>query len=218
MSVNDAALCFAAAGAVALVVALHGEKHDRWTQVRLSKPFASLGFLGVALTGQVYGNAFHVALFTALVFSAFGDVFLMWRSRPLFLSGLLSFLLGHVAFAAAFVLGGVDPLWFGAGAGAMLLVGLLVGRWILQHVEDTMRGPVLAYITIISLMVALAVGHYGENHQLAVPLGALAFYGSDISVARDRFVGAGFGNRLWGLPLYYAAQFTFAFTVALATS
>jgi uncharacterized membrane protein YhhN len=202
--------------AVALAVALHGEKHDRWTQVRLSKPVASLGFLGVALTGEVYGNAFHVAIFTALVFSFFGDVFLMWRSRPLFLSGLLSFLLGHVGFAAAFVLGGVDALWFAAGAGVMLVLGLVVGRWILRHVEDTMRGPVLAYITIISLMVALAVGHYGVNGLLAVPLGALAFYGSDLSVARDRFLGAGFSNRLWGLPLYYAAQFTFAFTVALA--
>ena len=41
-------------------------------------------------------------------------------------------------------------------------------------------------------------------------VGALAFYFSDISVARDRFVGAGFGNRLWGLPLYYFAQILFA--------
>ena len=30
----------------------------------------------------------------------------------------------------------------------------------------------------------------------------------------DRFTGAGFGNRLWGLPLYYAAQLVFAATAA----
>jgi hypothetical protein len=39
---------------------------------------------------------------------------------------------------------------------------------------------------------------------------AVAFYISDVSVARDRFVAPGFGNRIWGLPLYYAAQLLFA--------
>ena len=172
----------------------------------------------MALTGKVYGHAFHLAIFTALVFSFFGDVFLMWRARPLFLCGLLSFLFGHIAFAAAFVLGGVDVLWFAGGVVIMLVLSLIIGAWVLKHVEDTMRGPVLAYMSIIALMVALAFGHFGVNGLLAVPVGALAFYGSDISVARDRFLDAGFGNRLWGLPLYYAAQFTFAFTVALTGS
>ena len=211
------ALVFTLISALALATTLHGEKRYHWTQVRLSKPVASLGFLGVALTGQVWGHAFHLALFTALVFSFFGDVFLMWRARGLFLSGLLAFLFGHVAFAAAFILGGVDPLWFAGGLVGMLGLSLIIGRWVLQYVEDTMRGPVLAYMSIIALMVALAFGHFGVNGQLAVPVGALAFYGSDISVARDRFTDAGFGNRLWGLPLYYAAQFTFAFTVAWAS-
>ena len=210
------ALVFTLISALALATTLHGEKRYHWTQVRLSKPLASLGFLGVALTGQVWGHAFHLALFTALVFSFFGDVFLMWRARGLFLSGLLAFLFGHVAFAAAFILGGVDPLWFAGGLVGMLGLSLIIGRWVLQYVEDTMRGPVLAYMSMLALRVALAFGHFGVNGQLAVPVGALAFYGSDISVARDRFTDAGFGNRLWGLPLYYAAQFTFAFTVALS--
>lgn len=218
MSPTSWALVFTLVSVIALAVTLHGEKHDRWTQVRLSKPLASLGFLGVALTGKVYGHAFHLAIFTALVFSFFGDVFLMWRARPLFLCGLLSFLFGHIAFAAAFVLGGVDVLWFAGGVAIMLVLSLVIGAWVLKHVEDTMRGPVLAYMSIIALMVALAFGHFGVNGLLAVPIGALAFYGSDISVARDRFLDAGFGNRLWGLPLYYAAQFTFAFTVALTGS
>ena len=43
--------------------------------------------------------------------------------------------------------------------------------------------------------------------------GALAFYLSDLSVARDRFVRPAFVNRAWGLPLYYGAQFVLAATV-----
>ena len=43
---------------------------------------------------------------------------------------------------------------------------------------------------------------------------ALLFYASDFFVARDRFVRPGFVNRLIGLPLYYAAQAWFAWTIA----
>jgi hypothetical protein len=44
---------------------------------------------------------------------------------------------------------------------------------------------------------------------------AVAFYLSDLAVARDRFVAPGFRNRLWGLPLYYGAQLLFVWTVSL---
>jgi hypothetical protein len=44
----------------------------------------------------------------------------------------------------------------------------------------------------------------------AVMAAAVAFYLSDVSVARDRFVAPGFDNRIWGLPLYYGAQLLFA--------
>ncbi len=36
---------------------------------------------------------------------------------------------------------------------------------------------------------------------------------SDIAVVRDRFVTTGFVNRLWGLPLYYAAQLLIAWSI-----
>lgn len=41
------------------------------------------------------------------------------------------------------------------------------------------------------------------------------FWCSDLAVARDRFIAPGFVNRLWGLPLYYAAQVAFAWSVAV---
>lgn len=43
--------------------------------------------------------------------------------------------------------------------------------------------------------------------------GAVAFYVSDVFVARDRFMKGGFVNRLVGLPLYYAGQFLIAFSL-----
>ena len=46
-------------------------------------------------------------------------------------------------------------------------------------------------------------------------IGAVFFYVSDIFVAHQRFVMAHFYNRLFGLPLYYMAQFLLAFSVGL---
>jgi uncharacterized membrane protein YhhN len=48
---------------------------------------------------------------------------------------------------------------------------------------------------------------------LPILIGALAFFLSDLSVARNRFVAPGFVNRLWGLPLYYAAQLLLASSI-----
>jgi hypothetical protein len=48
-----------------------------------------------------------------------------------------------------------------------------------------------------------------------IALGASLFAISDLSVARDRFVARAFVNRLWGLPLYFAAQLILASTVGL---
>jgi YhhN family len=44
---------------------------------------------------------------------------------------------------------------------------------------------------------------------------ALVFAASDIAVARQAFVQPALTNKLWGLPLYYAAQLALAGSVAL---
>jgi uncharacterized membrane protein YhhN len=77
-----------------------------------------------------------------------------------------------------------------------------------------MQVPVAAYVAVISLMVVCALGVADFRQQTTIALGALAFYASDLAVARQRFVAAGFGNKLWGLPLYYGAQLLLASTAS----
>jgi uncharacterized membrane protein YhhN len=48
-----------------------------------------------------------------------------------------------------------------------------------------------------------------------IAAGAALFAASDVFVARNRFVGAGFTNQLVGLPLYYAGQFVIAFSIGM---
>ncbi|MDR9452217.1 MAG: lysoplasmalogenase family protein, partial [Acidimicrobiia bacterium] len=77
-----------------------------------------------------------------------------------------------------------------------------------------MVGPVVAYVVIISAMVATAVGATSAGAPGLVVVGAIAFFISDLAVARDRFVAPGFGNRVWGLPLYYLGQILLAGSIA----
>jgi uncharacterized membrane protein YhhN len=111
------------------------------------------------------------------------------------------------------VLRGVAWSWSAGAALVVATLAAIVGRWILSHVERKMRPPVLAYIIVISAMVALAVGTTRGVGDWRIAVAAVLFYVSDLCVAREAFVQKSFTNRLVGLPLYYAAQLVFAWTV-----
>jgi uncharacterized membrane protein YhhN len=68
-------------------------------------------------------------------------------------------------------------------------------------------------VAVISAMVATAAGAFGAGAGGLLLAGALAFFASDLAVARERFVERSFANKLWGLPLYYGAQLLLASTV-----
>jgi uncharacterized membrane protein YhhN len=195
MAVLVAALLFAARGK---------QKGLEW----IVKPLAALTFVAAGLLLGALETAWGTILFAGLVLAAIGDVLLI--PKKTFLAGLVSFLLGHVAYAIAFAVRGVDARW-AIGAGLVLVVvAVPVVRWLLPHVRGHMRMPVLAYVAVITAMVALALGTYGARSSPLILIGAVGFYLSDLSVARDKFVAPGFVNRLWGLPLYFFAQLVLA--------
>jgi uncharacterized membrane protein YhhN len=76
-----------------------------------------------------------------------------------------------------------------------------------------MRAPVYAYVAVIGVMVASAVGAFGAGGGAVLLGGALGFFASDLAVARERFVAPSPTNQLWGLPLYYASQLLLACSV-----
>lgn len=203
---------------VLLVGLVMAEKTERSKRILAFKTPLSLLFI-VAWTLQPAHNAgFASMILIALVFCLGGDVLLALGSRKTFLLGLISFLLGHVMYAAAFfTLGQVGPA-MAAGMILLMAMAVLVWRWLEPHLGD-MKTPVLAYIVIISIMVCGATGLAANP---AVPciaratilIGASLFYLSDLFVARQRFVVSAQVNRALGLPLYYTAQFLLAFSAA----
>jgi uncharacterized membrane protein YhhN len=182
------------------------------------KPAASATFVAAGLAAGALSTTWGSILWAGLLLAAAGDVALISDDRRAFLTGLVSFLLGHVAYAVAFAVRGVSAPDTAGAAALFSVAAIPILRWLWPHLGASaggpaMRGPVVAYVVVITVMVALAVGAWGHPEtggDYRIPLGAFAFYLSDLSVARDRFVAPGFANRAWGLPLYYAAQLALA--------
>jgi uncharacterized membrane protein YhhN len=198
---------------VAVAALLFSEWRGLRAGVWIAKPLASTGFLGAALAAGALETRYGALVLVALALSWLGDVLLIPTAKASFLAGLGAFLLGHVAFALAFTVRGLAARETLFAALVLVLPALLALRWLAPHVPQPMRLPVRAYVCVISLMLACAVGTAAAAGSALVPLGAAAFYLSDLAVARERFVSNTIVNKLWGLPLYYGAQLLLAATV-----
>lgn len=128
----------------------------------------------------------------ALVMSLAGDIFLMLPG-DLFVPGLGSFLLAHVAYIVGLALSGLEPAGVLIGLAVVIVAFAVVGARIVAGVrrsEPALGPPVLAYMGVISAMLVCAIG---TGAPLAIA-GALLFYASDALIGWGRFVEA----RPWG--------------------
>jgi uncharacterized membrane protein YhhN len=195
--------------AVLLVAEFRGARVGVW----VAKPLASSGFVAASLAAGFPASAYGRGVLGALLLCWLGDLLLIPRARAAFLAGLVSFLVGHLAFALAFARRGIAPGPFLLALAAALAVGFAFLRYAEPHLPASFRAPVRLYVTALSLMLACAAGTVAQAGAPAILGGAVLFWLSDFAVARDRFIAPGPWNRLWGLPLYYSAQLAFASTV-----
>lgn len=159
-----------------------------------AKPGSMAVLVVVAAVMEYDDGSARWPLIAALVLSMAGDIFLMLPGRQLdadgpnlFTAGLVAFLLAHLAYIATFVVDGVRWEWALVGLAVMLLHLSTLGRRVVaatRVTEPGMVGPVLAYISVISVMVIVAFGS-GDPWAMA---GAVLFAGSDTLIAWDRFV------------------------------
>ena len=185
-----------------------GNQRGKW----FFKPIAAAGFIAAAIAVNAHGHEYGQWVLAALALSMLGDILLIPANvGGAFAAGLGAFLLGHVAFAVAFVVRGVHWNWTLAALGVFSLVGIGIYRWLRTDVPPKLKIPVMAYVAVITIMVALSVGTTVHQGSRIIPMAAFMFWLSDISVARGRFKDAGFSNRAWGIPLYFGAQVLFAY-------
>jgi uncharacterized membrane protein YhhN len=203
--VNTAAWIFlVAAGAVAVgdwVAVVRGQK----TLEYACKPLTIVLLMAVAATLDVDDGAVRGWFLAALILSMLGDVWLM-LPRDLFIPGLSSFLLAHLAFIAGMWVDGVSFLGFAIGLAVAALAALVVGGRVLRRVrageDPAMAIPVGAYMGVISLMLASA---FGTEEPLAIG-GAALFFCSDALIAWERFVQPRAWHRLAIIVTYHLAQ------------
>jgi len=199
--------------ALGLAGLLAGEWKGQPAWRAIGKPFASLGFIIAAIGFGALESQYGRTVLAGLVLGAVGDVCLLGQAKVYFIAGLVSFLLGHVAYVAAFGSLPIAAPQALVAAVAMVVTMAFVARWVFPHAPD-MRVPIGVYMLVIATMCVVAIGAGAAGAPWMIPVGAVMFTASDISVVRDRFVAPGFVNRLWGLPLYYAAQLIIAWSIA----
>lgn len=200
---------------VMLSALLVAEARQSRVGIWLTKPLAAGAYIWLAISAGAGDSAYGVAVLVALVLCWWGDVLLIPRDRPaVFRAGVLAFLAGHVGYAVAFLIRGVDVLPLVAALAGMAVPAFVVYRWLAGRVPGELKGAVTAYIVVISAMFSLAVATHAHYAAWLIVAGAGLFWLSDLCVARDRFVQRGFVNRLVGLPLYFAAQVCLALSAA----
>jgi uncharacterized membrane protein YhhN len=197
---------------VGLAGLLFGEWKDRPAVRAVSKPFASLGFIVAAIGFGALESRYGNIVLIGLILGAVGDVCLLGKAKKFFITGLVSFLLGHVAYVVAFSFLPISVTQTLVAAAVMSAVMVALARWVFPHAPD-MRVPIGIYMLVIAAMCAVAIGAGAAGAPWMIPVGALMFTASDIAIVRNRFVAPGFVNRLWGLPLYYAAQLIIAWSI-----
>jgi uncharacterized membrane protein YhhN len=206
---------------VAAGVALLGVLGRRRLLLRVGKPLATLALVGVAWPGRLTLTAALGIM--GILISVAGDTALLFEGAGPFLLGLFLFLFVHLAYTAAFLLGGVGPAW-------TPLVGILIfggaSGWLVRKlwpgVPKAMRPPLVVYAASLTAMVAAAfstlTGRWPPEAAAAAAVGSLLFFFSDANLAWARYVEAYPPSQAITLVLYWAGQLGVALAVRWAGS
>ena len=148
----------------------------------------------------------------ALVLSLAGDVFLM-LPRDMFVAGLGSFLLAHMAYITAF--SSFSPsLQVPVIVSVAVIAGFMYARLfrgMLARRTQALAAPVALYVLAISAMVVFALGAAGSadwstGRKAFAIFGAFLFFASDGMIGWSRFVEDFPRSRVLIMVTYHLAQ------------
>jgi uncharacterized membrane protein YhhN len=190
------------------------------------KSMASLGFVCLGVSGLVDRGATVYAwtIVAGLVMGAAGDVLLALKNispaneRKLFLSGLFSFLLGHIFYTLAFMSIVHTPLWaYVAAIASAAAIFFLTVRIGCDY--GRMKLPVAAYMLVICTMLLSAVLTALSKDVLfgfMITSGAALFLISDFILCLSVFHKMKESwHRFANLASYYAAQLLLALSILM---
>lgn len=176
-----------AAAMVAICMFIFGLQLDDFWLRLIAKPLPVLAM--IAFLWRWGRGAYAKHIMVGLAFCMLGDILLEFRSKPMFIAGMIAFLLGHLGYVSGFVrrARGLYPvealpfvLWIGWALTTMW-AGL-----------GGMRVPVTAYTLVIFCMMWRATAMVADEperspYDWCVVVGAITFAFSDTLIALDRF-------------------------------
>jgi len=198
------------------IVEIWAKAQGRDRLVYVFKPLTTLLILGLALVSSPPPTPFYRwAVVLGLLLSTAGDIFLMLPDDR-FLQGLGSFLMGHLAYIAAFTVGrNAFPRLL------LLLPWVLYGLLIfslLRAYFGRMLLPATVYLVIILAMAWSALSAWATQPftgTLLALAGAVLFVVSDSALAWRRFRHKFRGADVVVMATYYAAQWLIALSVGV---
>jgi len=183
-------------------------------QVYLFKPLTTLLVLLIAAraTGPM-PRFYKYAIVAGLGCSLAGDVLLMLPADR-FAVGLVSFLVAHLCYIAAFSSGTSlsSAIW---SLAPFLVYVVIISRILLPRLGK-MKLPVLLYELVIVAMAWRALARWVATDEIGsflAFLGAMLFVISDSALAINRFVGKYRAAQALILSTYFCAQWLIALSV-----
>ncbi len=191
------------------IITIGAKRHENYFLQYVFKPLAMATIILTAiLQFDAPPNAFQKWIVAGLILSGIGDVFLINPRR--FVQGLVSFLLAHLCFAAAFfsVLNLPSATFYLAYVAFFLVV--------LWKNLGRLKIPVVVYALALAAMAWLATSLYFER---GGDKNFYAFCGANLFVVSDSLLAFNKFNRSFSLaqPLilgtYFLAQWLIALSV-----
>ena len=174
---------------------------------KIVKPFCLL-LLAIAAVTLVPKHPFlYVGAFLGMI----GDIFLIWKKRPIFMLGTAAFLIGHFLYISEilFVMMKAIPMqwWFYVAVAFGILLFIIAGyplskkitknRW--MALLGNFYLSVLLLVTIVSLIASL---NGFENYMVLGIIGGISFLASDLILTASTFV-KNFKRRDYYIMLFY---------------
>lgn len=186
--------------------------------VFIFKPFILLSLLFLYAHSVINKNKWYVI---ALIFSFFGDVFLLYSGDILFKFGLSSFLIAHLLFIAI-VIKRIDKRKFSTILTAIIpfSIVLFLLLFLLKDYLNELFIPVLIYgITICVFGVVSLIDFLNTKSKksLIMLIGAIVFISSDAILAINKFYNTVLILQIVVMVTYISAQYLIYRSMILIT-
>ena len=170
---------------IVLAIEIWADSNNQKIVMMVTKPLLMPLLIALYLSFKqtILPNWYYIL---ALIFSLFGDVFLMFKSNNLFIPGLASFLIAHIFYILLFIKESKILRW---PTLIILIVTISYLSFLKPYISNELILPVSMYCIVISLMGIVAVNRKKSSFGYSlISFGALLFIISDSLIAFNKFI------------------------------